>query len=127
MQLETFLGILGPALMAVLGAFALWLQAIARKIDENTRLTRDGTAEASRNARIAADVAIKAKEASDTAASKASGIASEIATKLNGGIGAAIQTALILLRNALLEHMAQDEKNTADIKTALDTLGRRVK
>jgi hypothetical protein len=91
----------------VVGFLTLWVKlryGVETKIDDNTRLTQAGAAQASVNA-------IAAKAAADGAADKADAIAE----RLNGGLDDKIKAIV-------REHSMQDDKNMAEINGKLKDL-----
>lgn len=118
-----FLTALGTLITAVLSATAAFLANLAKiksednskKIDANTDLTKEGTQEASTNAKIAASTA-------RVAAVKAS----EMSDKLNGSLDAKITNIVkeyfTPLESAIKLHAEQDEKNMKEIREALGEL-----
>lgn len=91
----------------VVGFFTMWvkLKYGEKKIDDNTAITKDG--------------AVKAGEAKVAAQA--------VNQKLNGGIDAAIETALKPVRDTLQDHVLQDDQNMKEIRAALEDLHRAVK
>lgn len=79
------------------------------KLDDNTNLTRAGTAAAASNAKAAEQAATEAKSTAET-----------ISKKLNGGIESTIEAAIAPIRAAFIEHAASDERNMAEIRAAMN-------
>ena len=101
MTLEAFFGIVGPALVAVLSAIALWIRSMSCKIDENTKLTRIGIDTA----------AIAATDAKNTA--------ELVSERLNGGIERTVEAAIKPLRDEIRAHALKDESNMEEIRKSL--------
>lgn len=115
----------------VIGLFALWIklhygveqametkrkaETIDRKLDENTTITRAGTAAAATTALAAASSAEDARVATKT-------MQESLNQKLNGGIDAAINAAVAPMREAL----EQNQANIKDVTGRFDDLTRYV-
>lgn len=104
-----------PATIAAIGAVITTLRT-SRKVDENTKLTREGSARAVTNAAVAADAASGAKIAAES-------LAKNLDRKLNGELDARIEAAVKAgvdtVLAALTEHTNQDEQNMSEIRNAL--------
>lgn len=91
-------------------------QAIADKLDENTRLTKAGSSQASSHAATAAAAATDAKEA--TAA-----LAENLDKKLNGELDDRIKKAIDAgvheVTSMLQQHTEQDEANFVELRNLL--------
>lgn len=113
----------------VIGFLTLWLKIkygvdradagsakIENKIDDNTKITKAGSAAAVTNAKAAAQSAEDAKT-----------VAKSIQLKLNGGIDAAINDAVKPLQEQFENHVRQDELVWREIKTILTELNKKIK
>ena len=106
---------------------AIKADVVEKKIDSNTAITKAGTEAAATNAK-AAEVNAKAAEVTAKEAKNATtALAKTLETKLNGGVDAAIESAVKPLRDAMLEHAIQDDANMKEIRIALDDLKRRIR
>ena len=102
----------------ICGVITLWmkLKENTRKLDQNTELTREGTAQASENAQIAATAANAAKET-------AKDVAYDLTKLLNGDLDTRIHIIVkehtVPLIRAFEEHNKQDDRNMKEIRQAL--------
>lgn len=78
------------------------------KVEENTFITKT-------HAKAATAAAVVAAKNSE-----------EVKSKLNGGVDAAIETALKPVRQAQEDHALQDEQNMREIRELLEDLKRKV-
>lgn len=101
-----------PATIAAIGAIIQGWQN-AKRLDENTRLTKAGAVEASSNAKDAATAATEAKE-----------VSTQIAKSLNGALDLKIKTAIADgVAGVLAEfraHAKQDEENFEALRSMLE-------
>ena len=95
-------------------------KAVERKIDDNTVITKAASVAALSNAKVAADNAIEAKEASE-----------HISRQLNGNleekITAIVKTQIQPVTELLKVHSEQDDKNMSEIRQALKELKDRTR
>ena len=121
----------------VVGLFALWLnlkykvekvenaateaavkaKAVEVKIDNNTQLTREGTAAAETAAK---DASVAAKDASV----KADTLANRLNGELDRKISAIVKEQIGPVLKQLIEHSEQDDRNMKEIRAALAELKR---
>ncbi len=76
---------------------------VETKIDNNTAITRSGTAVAARNAKEAANTAIEASEAAQSAAIETREVVQATHEMLNGSLTTAIQEAIKPLHDDIVE------------------------
>ena len=95
-------------------------QVVERKVDNNTELTKAGTAAAATNAKIAANTAAEAKEAANQIAERFNG-------KLEDRITAVVKAQIEPIAVVMRLHAEQDDRNMREIRQALDELRDQVK
>lgn len=95
------------------------VETVGRKIDENTEVTKEGTKAAAVHAKVAADTAADAKQAVRT-------VGENLSKRLNGELSAAIESAVKPVRDALQDHVLQDEQNMNEIRTSLAEIHRKI-
>ena len=93
---------------------------VEQKIDHNTVITEAATSAAVQNAVIAAETAVEARVATET-------LTRTLDKKLNGGLDLAIDAAIKPVRDALMDHIIQDETDMKEIRDSLNSLLRRIK
>lgn len=107
-----------PATITAAGAvYMSWRNA--KKIDDNTTITKAGTTAATVNAKIAAN---SANEASD----KANALAAQLNGAMDVRISSIVKTHLEPVQSLIKDHIEQDERNMAEIRTALNNLHTKV-
>lgn len=106
----------------VIGFMTLWIKlryGVETKIDNNTALTTAGTLAAADNAKVAV-------EAANLAANKVAATEDKITKMLNGQLEERIRHIVKDCFDPLNEmvrlHAEQDEKNMAEIRSALDEM-----
>jgi len=105
-----------PATLAAIGAIIQGLRN-SSKIDENTKLTKLGTTEATVNAKTAAQAAHSAKVAAESLSKSFDG---ELDVRIKNVVASAVDP----LRSELKAHAAQDERNMVEIRDTLHKLTR---
>ena len=102
-------------------------QTVEAKVDANTALTRSGTSAATRSAEVAAATATGAAQTAAKTHAATEAIAVNIEKKLNGGLDVAIEKVVGPLRQSLVEHAVNDERNMRDIMSALEDIRKKLK
>jgi hypothetical protein len=121
-----FFTAVGTLVTAVLSAINVFINNLikirgeinTKKLDENTKITKDGTDAAAVNAKVAANTAAQAKIATE-----------DLAGKLNGSMDSRISTIvkehLEPISVKLDDHVVQDDKNMKEIMNALKALHKK--
>jgi flagellar biosynthesis/type III secretory pathway protein FliH len=107
-----------PATIAAVAAAVVSIRN-SWKIDHNTKLTEQGTAAATHNAR-------EARDAASDARASAEAMAEEVHVRLNGGLDArmvkTVKEHVDPLVKAFADHNAQDQRNMDKIEAAIKQL-----
>lgn len=90
-------------------------QTVEDKVDDNTKITKEGATAATENAKVAATAAASAKVSAD-----------DVSRKLNGGIDAAMLEAVRPIKESLEAHTIQDARDLKDVKERFDELTKYV-
>lgn len=106
----------------ICGVITLWikLRKSDKKIDDNTEMTKIGSAAAVKTAAVAASAATEAAEKTDALIEQMNG-------KLEARITAIVRTHTEPIATAIRIHTEQDDKNMVEIRTALGELRDRTK